>query len=279
MLTKPAQSVDIDFMEGTLTKAPARPAAPNSGGASATSGSAALRLIKFALALALLPLCYGMTRGVGDVFQSAWTHYRAAQHDLSYWFAAGTGVFALLAAVLWRPVVVYVFGHELVHALATWLCLGSVSNFKASTSGGSITSSKSNTLIRLAPYCVPLYALLAAGIYLGLNVWWRPLHGQLHWAMAALGFFYAFHVGFTVWSMHRDQPDLKPDGWCFSLVVIYLANLTVFALLMGFVFTGNAGYAWPALHSAALRGWQHSTETYQHLATSAHSVYARYAHR
>jgi len=269
-------------MEGTLTKAPARPAfgggAAASGGAraSGSSGGAALRFLKFALALAALPICVGASQSLYEIVRSAWTQAGAEKHAWVLWFGGGAGAFGAVC-LLWRPVIIYVFGHELMHALATWLCLGSVSNFKASSTGGSVTSSKSNTLIRLAPYCVPIYALLVAGTYLELDHWLRPLHAQLHWVMAALGFFYAFHLGFTIWSIRRDQPDLKPDGWIFSLTVIYLANLAVFALLLGFVMTGEARYAWPALHAISLRGWQHSLDWYQHIGGSLRGVYERYA--
>ncbi len=270
-------------MEGTLSKAPSRPAPGGGSGASASaSGSALLRFVKFAAAIALLPICAGMTHGMYEIVQAAWNGGGAgwsASRDLVTWFASGGALFAIFALLLWRPVVVYVFGHELVHALATWLCLGSVSNFRASASGGSVVSSKSNTLIRLAPYCLPLYALLAAGIYLALDRWWRPLNAQLHWAVFVLGFFYAFHLGFTIWSMRRDQPDLKPDGWFFSLIAIYLANLAVFALTIGFVLTGKAQYAWPALRCASVLGWHHSAETYQHIADSLRGVYSHYANR
>lgn len=270
-------------MEGTLSKAPPRPAPAGGSGASATArGGALLRFVKFAAAVAMLPICVGMTHGTYEIVHAAWNSGSAANgasRDLAMWFGCGAAAFAVVALLLWRPVVLYVFAHELVHALATWLCLGSVSNFRASASGGSVVSSKSNTLIRLAPYCLPLYALLAAGIYLALDHWWRPLNAQLHWAMFVLGFFYAFHIGFSVWSMRRDQPDLKPDGWFFSLVAIYLANLAVFALMIGFVLTGKAQYAWPALRSASVLGWHHSVATYQHIADSLRDVYTRVANR
>ncbi len=239
----------------------------------------AFRLVKFALAVALLPLCVGMTQGVAIVFDAMWSHITVHQIHFAYWFGGGALAFAFVTALLWRPVVVYVFGHELVHALATWLCLGSVSNFKASTTGGSITSSKSNTLIRLAPYCIPLYLFLAAGIYLALNQWWHPLSAYYHWTTATMGFFYAFHLGFTLWSLHRDQPDLKPDGWFFSLVIIYLANLAIFALLLGFVLSGDPRNAWPALCTSSIQGWNHSYSIYLHVSHSIHTFYLQFANR
>jgi len=264
----------FNVMEGTLAKAPPR---PSSGVGAPSSGGSTLRFVKFALALALLPLCAGMSQSAWEIVRSAWLQASADKHTLAYWFAGGAGAFALVAAAVWWPVVVYVFGHEMLHALATWLCLGSVSNFRASASGGSVTSSKTNTLIRLAPYCVPFYVLLATGVYLALDQWWRPLNAQLPYVFGTLGFFYAFHLAFTVWSMRRDQPDLKPDGWIFSLTIIFLANLAVFTLLAGFVLTGDLKYAWPALRTVSVAGWQHSLDNYRLIGGSVHGAYARYA--
>lgn len=247
-------------MNAQATTAPSQP-----------NGGAVSRMVKFALALALVPVCIGMTLGAREFFAGSWGRLAGARH-LFNWFLYGAGSFALLAMLMWRPVVVYVFGHELMHALATWMCLGKVSKFGASANGGQVASSKSNTLIRLAPYCVPLYALLVGGAYLLVSRWWRPLGGQVHWVVFALGFFYAFHVGFTLWSLRRDQPDLKPDGWVFSLVVIYLANMAIFALMMGFVLGGNAQAAWPALRETSVLGWHHGVEIYRNIASAGRRV-------
>ncbi|MCY3023100.1 MAG: hypothetical protein NTW87_29335 [Planctomycetota bacterium] len=241
----------------------AAPAVPG-----AASSGAGWRILKFFAALALIPACVGLTLGVHDHFMSVWPKMNLAMlgpGPLVTWFAIGAVVFAVLAILLWRPVVLYVFAHELVHALATWLCLGRVTNLAASARGGQVTTSKSNTFIRLAPYCVPFYALLAAAVYLALDAWWQPLGAYSQWLAATLGFFYAFHIGFTLWSLRRNQPDLKPDGWLFSLVMIYVGNVVVFLVLMGFLAAGHPRGAWSALQDCAVLGWRHSANIYHNL--------------
>lgn len=263
-------------MGGTADTAKLRPL--NAGGSSlkpqsapattGAAGGAGLRILKFFTALALIPACVGLTLGVHDHAVASWPHIDFSGYGASMmlkWFAIGALSFGVLVILLWRPVVVYVFGHELIHALATWMCLGRVTNLTASTYGGQVTTSKSNTFIRLAPYCVPLYALLAWGVYLGLDHWWQPLGARIHWLACGLGFFYAFHIGFTLWSLRRDQPDLKPDGWLFSLVVIYFANILIFASLLGFLCGGQAHDAWSALKDSCVMGWQNTTHIYQKL--------------
>jgi len=263
----------------TLRPLPAADKAPQAAGTrpapAAGGGGILLRILKLFCAFMLVPACVGASLGIHDHFFTTWSRLNFAVFGpgmMLKWFILGIAAFSVFAILLWRPVVLYVFGHELVHAIATWMCMGKVSNLRASAIGGQVTTSKSNTFIRLAPYCVPLYALMTVGLYSILNTWWRPLHDQAHWLACALGFLYAFHLGFTLWSLRRDQPDLKPDGWLFSLVLIYLANLAVFALLLGFVCDGNAHGAWDALCGSAQSSWQHSARIYHNLAQMAYDI-------
>jgi hypothetical protein len=223
------------------------------------------RVVKLLLAFALLPMCVGFALGFWQHFAALGRSGGAGWSSALRALAAGAAVFVALAALLWRPVTVYVFAHELGHALATWLCLGRVSNLSASASGGQVSTSKSNTLIRLAPYCIPLYAIVAALVFAGLDAWWRPLSAYRWVLAAALGFTLAFHLGYTLWSLHRGQPDLKPDGWCFSLVVIFLANVLVVAAVLGLAFAGRAAGAWEAARAVCLAGWEQSLGLYREL--------------
>ena len=72
---------------------------------------------------------------------------------------------------------IYVFGHELTHALWTWLFGGQVKKMKVSSSGGHVIISKTNFLIALAPYFFPLYAVIVVGVFaLGHLIWnWQRL--------------------------------------------------------------------------------------------------------
>jgi hypothetical protein len=258
-----------------------RPVAPGNAGATSkastgsSDGGGVIRAIKFIAALALIPLCAGVSVAIHDHFVTTWSQLKFAvsgpSQMLKYFFA-GAMFFTGATILLWRPVVVYVFAHEVVHAIATWLCLGKVSNLRASASGGQVTTSKSNTFIRLAPYCVPLYALIAVAIYGALHTWWRPMNPHAQWLCFVLGIFYAFHIGFTLWSLRRDQPDLKPDGWLFSLVLIYLGNAMVFTMLLGFVLEGSFANSISALKDSAVHGWQENCRIYSNLGRAISSL-------
>ena len=144
-----------------------------------------------------------------------------------------------LGAVLWmiaffglpRPVLIYVFGHELTHAVWVWLMGGRVSQFKVGSDGGHIVTDKHNFWIALAPYFYPIYSILLVILYGFAAMMWdlAPYH---RWFFALLGVTWAFHISFTLWMIPKGQSDLSYHGTFFSLVIIYLMNLLVLTLLL-----------------------------------------------
>ena len=189
------------------------------------------RWVKNVIAVFLLPFCGILTQ----TFFTAFTRATIHQHlwaGAEFWFFT-------LGAVLWliaffglpRPVIIYVFGHELTHVLWVWLMGGRVSKFRVSGDGGHIVTNRTNFLIALAPYFFPLYSLLAILVYgiasLFMNV--AP-YGQLLYAI--LGITWAFHLTFTCWMIPKNQTDLSDHGNFFSLVFIYLMNLVLLSILL-----------------------------------------------
>ncbi len=74
--------------------------------------------------------------------------------------ACRRGVLAGHLPLLPKPMRVYVFGHELTHAIWTWLFGGRVKRFKATSTGGHVVDHEEQFLITLAPYFFPLYVVL-----------------------------------------------------------------------------------------------------------------------
>jgi hypothetical protein len=124
----------------------------------------------------------------------------------------------------------YVFGHELTHAVWTWLFGGEVKKFKASSSGGHVVISKSNFLIALAPYFFPLYVVLVVAVFWVGNLIWNWRSG-LVWFHLVVGAAYAFHATLTWHILKTDQSDISQQGYVFSAVIIFLGNVLV--LLLG----------------------------------------------
>ena len=147
--------------------------------------------------------------------------------------------FFSLGAVLWliaffglpRPILIYVFGHELTHALWVWLMGGRVSQFRVGPDGGHVVTTKANFWIALAPYFFPIYSILTIAIYGGLSLFlnMQP-YGRLLYAV--IGATWAFHFTFTCWMIPKNQTDLTDQGTFFSLVVIYLMNLLLLSVML-----------------------------------------------
>jgi hypothetical protein len=180
---------------------------------------------KTIIAVLLLPVCAGAARALWLVIQSSGSADRLWAAALCG-AAAWTGIYLLLPKPMW----VYVFGHELTHALWTWLLGGRVKRFKASATGGHVVVNKSNFAIALAPYFFPLYAILVVAVFAGGRlVWnWQP---YAVWFHLLLGAAYAFHVTLTWHILKTSQSDITEQGYLFSAVVIFLGNAGV--LLVG----------------------------------------------
>jgi hypothetical protein len=106
-----------------------------------------------------------------------------------------------------------------------------VHDFHVARDGGHIVTDKTNTLIVLAPYFFPFYTALwmlayaSAILFFGL-----PNHPEL--LQAGIGATWAFHMAYTISMVLKGQPDLEYGGIFFSIVVIYLFNLSIISALL-----------------------------------------------
>lgn len=181
--------------------------------------------IKTVIAVLLLPFCVGAVRALARVFGEtgdADTIWVAMVAGAACWL----GIFLLLP----KPMRVYVFGHELTHALWTWIFGGKVKRFRATSKGGHVVVTKSNFLIALAPYFFPVYVVLVVLCFvLGHLIWgWTP---YLVWFHLLVGAAYAFHITLTCHILQTRQTDITSHGYFFSAVIIFLGNISV--LLIG----------------------------------------------
>src|SRR6201984_2652836 len=91
------------------------------GSATMSSLMVPTRWLKFVFAIFLLPVCAILTQTFFTVFARATMTQRlwAAQE---FWFFSLGALLWLIAFIgLPRPVLLYVFGHELTHAIWVWL--------------------------------------------------------------------------------------------------------------------------------------------------------------
>jgi Peptidase M50B-like len=190
---------------------------------------------KILLGLALLPFCAGFTWQFGAaVFSMAY------KPELPYYFLAGGLAYLCVHILFKKPILTYVFGHELTHAFFAVLFGGSVKSFQASERGGRVTITKSNFIITLAPYFFPLYTFAALIFY------WLAAAANVRWAAGWSIFFagaaFSFHLILTFFFLQTDQSDIKEHGAVFSYPLIYLFNVLFAAFLVHALLSKNPGF-------------------------------------
>jgi len=198
------------------------------------------KLVKMILGLLLLPLCLG---GAAAVWRLLGTSGSADTTWVP--LVAGAVCWGMVYMLLPRPMWIYVAGHELTHAIWTWLFGGRVKKLKVSSRGGHVVVSKTNFVIALAPYFFPFYAVLVLLLFLLARLF-LPWDRLEVWFLLLLGAAYAFHVTLTGHVLKTRQSDITEHGYIFSGSIIFLGNVVV--LLVGIpLLTSSPGVA-TALH-------------------------------
>jgi hypothetical protein len=194
------------------------------------------RIGRWLVALCLLPVCLGAAIALSRVVL-------ASGNAVSFWILCGTGAacWLIIFFSLPRPLWLYVVGHELTHALWTWLFGGRVRSLRVSSKGGQVRVTKINFLIVLAPYFFPFYAVLWSVLCLAMRslTGWIWIESVFH---LGLGMAYAFHVTLTLHILQTRQSDLEFEGWLFSAVIIVLGNVLVPLIAMPLL-TGSVSVA------------------------------------
>lgn len=144
-----------------------------------------------------------------------------------YLLERGVLLYLLIHVLVFRPVYLYVLGHEFVHVLATWLCGGKIVSFNVSPSGGNVVTSKTNVFIELSPYFIPIYTILLGPIFLLLEAVGREPRFMPEVFIFFVGFTLAFHFSMTSEALRIQQPDIVKSGLIFSMVLIFVGNLVI----------------------------------------------------
>ena len=197
------------------------------------------RWLNNVVALFLIPPAWILTQSFFTMFERAAYQHAFWATEEFWFFSLGATVWVLtFFGSIWvfgepRPLRVYVFGHELTHALWARAMGGRIFGFRASRTGGYVLTDKANFWIALAPYFHPLYSIVIIAVYGGLSLFYdlRPYTPLL---FALLGLTWAFHFSFTLWMIPKGQSDLTSHGTFFSLVVIYSLNLLMVCALLIF---------------------------------------------
>jgi len=195
--------------------------------------------VKTIIAILLLPACAGAVSALWMVVRKSGSADTIGVATLS-----GAACWVVIYLLLPKPMWIYVFGHELTHALWAWLFGAQVKKLRVSSGGGHVAVTKTNFLIALAPYFFPLYAVLVVAVFFaGHLIWgWRQ---YVVWFHLLLGAAYAFHVTLTWHILKTRQSDITQQGCLFSAVIIFLGNISV--LLLGIPLLAAKVGIWTAL--------------------------------
>jgi hypothetical protein len=190
-----------------------------------------LRWLKQVIAVFLVPPAVVLTRAFFSSFSQATIHHRFWASEEFWFFALGSILWVIMFFGLPRPLVMYVFGHELSHAISVWLMGGRVSKFEVRAEGGYIITDTNNVWIALAPYFLPIYSVLVMMIYGGLSAF-VDVEPYRRWFFGAIGFTWTFHLTFTIWMLWNGQNDLIEHGTFFSMMLIYLINFAILSIML-----------------------------------------------
>lgn len=191
---------------------------------------------KIALGLALVPFCLGF---LWQLFSTIFSlSYRP---NTPYYFVGGGIAYLTMHVLFKKPILTYVFGHELTHAFFALLFGGSVKSFHASERGGRVVVTKSNFIITLAPYFFPIYTFCAL-IFYGIARATDAGSAAINTLIFFSGTGFTFHLMLTLIFLQTDQNDIQEQGAVFSYPLIFLFNVIFTAFLVDIFLADNMDY-------------------------------------
>ena len=187
---------------------------------------------KLMVAVLLLPTVFFV---LAETFGACWSVLKDFQTAVG--FLAGGALYGVIHFAGFHFDRMYVWGHETTHAVAAMLFGFRVHSMTVNKDSGHVKMDRCNAAVVLAPYVVPLYALMAGLGYLALELCidaapYRPVF------VFVAGFLMTFHYVQTVKTLwETQQPDLRlAGGRIFSVVMIVLCNAVVLTLVLKTLF-------------------------------------------
>lgn len=192
-------------------------------------------LALFLLAVPLVPACTGVLCALrlGETLFGGGP-FRALGLSGPLACFLGGGVSFAFAYFLFRiPPPIYIAVHEATHALVGLLFGARVSRLRIEEEHGSVDVSRSNAVILLAPYFLPLPAAAVLLVF-GLGCVVLPLRGTVAGAVFAglAGLAWGFHLCFTLNALLQRQTDLDAYGFFFSCVLLFFLNVILLYLTL-----------------------------------------------
>jgi hypothetical protein len=183
-----------------------------------------MQIKKILFGLACIPFCLGYL----IVFSELIISFRPS-HRGEILFTLGLLIYPFLHFMVLKPTFIYTLGHEMTHIIWSIPFGASIKDVRIRRTGGFVNLSKTNSLIRLAPYFFPLFTVLTAMSALIVNPVYLPV------VFLLVGATLSHHLISTFETLSVGQPDIKKTGAIFSLPIIFISNLVVVVLILNFV--------------------------------------------
>jgi len=191
-----------------------------------------MRILRFIISILLIPVCaiatisfYNGVSTIKDVSESG------------LYFILGALLYSMVHLLLFRLNFLYIFGHESMHALATFCSGGKASNMKVSSKEGSVKTTTPNFFVMLAPYLMPVYTVIIAALYF-ISSFFIDITKYSGVFIFLIGFTLMLHLAYTAESIRGKQSDLIKTGYLSSISFIYIVNLVIVFLIISLFFQG-----------------------------------------
>lgn len=181
-------------------------------------------MFRLVAGLALIPLCVAVISALLDLLRGLAGDSGRLFSPEALWLGIGYTLWLVLWFTLPQPARAYVMAHELTHALWALLFGARIRKMRVSATGGSVSLSKTNLLITLAPYFFPFYTVLVLLLRWLVGCFVQPVPLPYVW-LFLVGLTWGFHLCFTVQSLLTRQPDILEYGRILSYAVIYIFNM------------------------------------------------------
>ena len=189
-------------------------------------------ILRFIISILLIPVCVIITI---SFYNSMFAIKEVSESGL--YFILGALLYSMVHLLLFRLDFLYIFGHESMHAFATFCSGGKASKMKVSSKEGSVKTTTPNFFVMLAPYLMPVYTVILAAVYFILS-FFIDITKYSGAFIFLIGFTLMLHLVYTAESIRDKQSDLIKTGYFSSISFIYIANLIIVFLIVSLFFQG-----------------------------------------
>lgn len=211
------------------------------------------KIVMWVLAVCLLPVVLAALHTFGR------HAIGRTQEGVWLWLLYGMGAYVVLHLMFHRFFVTYLFTHDPVRRLwalitgykpasraegkkdtilstVTGIKLPSRAEVKKSKKGG-----QPNYLVRMAPFFIPLYTIIAV-ITIGLLDHFEVRAIPVQATCFIVGLTYMFHIFEVCHDMHADHIDLRMGSMTFNVQLVVLVNIQVLVLILWLAIPGDVNW-------------------------------------